>query len=173
MKVCVCEGVHNTELLANVELYLHMHSQPKASYVVEEIRSCNEHSTTSNHKSVKTIVTGALPSLVPRPLTSYFFSTPPSNSWHSRLLAMDDICGTHRQVCVQIIADDGRRASARAVCFLRLVSMSISTADHTTEKLCILLPASIRPSCIAGMYLFQPSLVSVGFPCIHTFFEWI
>ena len=34
----------------------------------------------------------------------------------------------------------------------------VSTADSRTERLCVLLPASIRPSCIARMYLIQLSL---------------
>ena len=33
----------------------------------------------------------------------------------------------------------------------------VSTADSRTERLCVLLPASIRPSCIACMHLIQLS----------------
>ena len=43
---------------------------------------------------------------------------------------------------------------------LRLVSM----ADSRTERVGVLLPASIRPSCIACMYLIQLSLLSTCFP---------
>jgi len=37
-------------------------------------------------------------------------------------------------------------------------------ADSRTERLHILLPVSIRPSCIGHMYLIQPSLLSASFP---------
>ena len=49
----------------------------------------------------------------------------------------------------------------RAVYVLRLVS----TTDSRTERLhMLLLPVSIRPSCIAHMYLFQFSLLLASFP---------
>ena len=61
-------------------------------------------------------------------------------------------------MCVLIIPTDAHWAISRAVHVLRLVS----TVDSRAERLCILLPASIRPSCIARMYLIQPSLLSAG-----------
>ena len=44
-----------------------------------------------------------------------------------------------------------RNAIEMAVRVLRLISM----ADSRTERLRVLLPASIRPSCIAHMYLIH------------------
>ena len=55
------------------------------------------------------------------------------------------------QIHALIIATDAHWAISRPVCVLRL----ISTADSRTERLCILLPASIRPSCITHSTLFS------------------
>ena len=58
------------------------------------------------------------------------------------------------------VPSDAHWAISRVACVLRLASM----ADSRTERLCVLLPASIRPSCIACMYLIQLSLLSFSFP---------
>ena len=79
----------------------------------------------------------------------YFFDEMPP--W---IVAVASICGT--QTHVQIFATDGHRASARAVCVLQLVSPLIAV-------LFVLLSASIRPGCIAHMYLIQLSWYLQGF----------
>ena len=58
------------------------------------------------------------------------------------------------------VAADAHWAISRAVCVLRL----ISTIDSRTQRLLILLPASIRPSCITVMYLIQLLLLSAQLP---------
>ena len=86
----------------------------------------------------------------------YFFDEMPP--W---IVAVASICGT--QTHVQIFATDGHRASARAVCILQLVSPLIAV-------LFVLLSASIRPGCIAHMYLIQLSWYLQGFQNSH---PWI
>ena len=61
--------------------------------------------------------------------------------------ALDSICGT--QTCVQICVADVHQTSARAICVLWLVSAD----DSRTERLHVLLTASIRPSYITCTYL--------------------
>ena len=61
---------------------------------------------------------------------------------------------------MQIVFDDSLWTSARAVDVVQLVS----TADSTTERLCVLLTASNSRHCITPMCLIQPSLMSAGFP---------
>ena len=73
----------------------------------------------------------------------------------SQIVAMASIHDAETRV-----PSDAHWAISRVACVLRLASM----ADSRTERLCVLLPASIRPSCIACMYLIQLSLLSFGFP---------
>ena len=81
-----------------------------------------------------------------------------SNRCHPRIVATPTIRGT--RTCMRIVSDDGRRASARAVRVLQLVS----TADSRIERLCLLLTASNSRHCITRAYLIQLSLMSASFP---------
>ena len=71
------------------------------------------------------------------------------NKRHPRIIAMASIHSA--QLRILIFANDAHWVISRAVCVLRLITM----ADSRTERLCILLPASIKPSCITHMYLIH------------------
>ena len=70
------------------------------------------------------------------------------NKRYHGIIAVATFCGA--QIRLLIIAADAHWAFSRAVHVLRLVS----TADSRIERLQILLPVFIRPSCIACMYTY-------------------
>ena len=90
--------------------------------------------------------------------SSHTIRSSKQNKHHPRIVAVASIHSTRTHVL--IIATNAQWAISRPVRVLRLVFM----ADSRTERLCIILPASIRPSCIARMYLIQPSLPSSSLP---------
>ena len=71
------------------------------------------------------------------------------------IVAMASAYGTQMHVPA-----DAYWAISRDVRVLRLVS----TSQRETEMLRILLPASIRLSCITSMYLIQPLMIAAGLP---------
>ena len=80
------------------------------------------------------------------------------NKSHPRIVFTASIHGA--RTCVLIIVINAQCVISRVVRVLRLTSM----ADSRTERLCILLPVSIRSGCITHMYLIQPLLLSTSFP---------
>ena len=82
------------------------------------------------------------------------------NKHHPQIVAPASICKIWgARTSVLIIDVDANWSISRAVHDQRLAS----TTNSRTEKLCVLLAASIRSSCVTYMYLIQPSLPSASF----------
>ena len=93
-------------------------------------------------------------------LESHTIGSLEQNKCHPEVVATASMLGT--QMCVPTTSTNNFR---RGSLHLRWGCLCSTTHFHEeTKSLCILLPVSIRPSCITLTYLVQLSLTSAGFP---------